>query len=100
MKMQFIDLNKQYQKYKTQIDRRIHKVLDSSKYILGPEVAEVEKELAKYVGVKHALTTASGTDSLVMALMALGIGEGDEVITTPFTFISPAQVISQLGAKP
>lgn len=98
--MQFVDLKRQYQLYKKEIDARIHAVLDSSCYILGPEVTELEQKLAEFVGVKHAICVSSGTDSLLFALMALGVGPGDEVITTPFTWISTAEVVSMLGAKP
>jgi len=98
--MQFIDLKKQYSLHKNEINAEIQKVLDSGQYILGPQVAELEKLLAEYVNVKHCLTVSSGTDSLQIALMALGIGPGDEVITVPFTFISSAQVISLVGATP
>lgn len=98
--MQFIDLKKQYQLHKEEINAAIQEVLDEGQYILGPQVAELEKQLAEYVGVKHCLTVSSGTDSLQIALMALGIGPGDEVITVPFTFISTAEVISLVGATP
>lgn len=98
--MQFVDLQRQYQEYKREIDEAIQRVLDSSCFILGPEVGELEAQLADYVGVKHALCVSSGTDSLLFALMALGVGPGDEVITTPFTFISTAEVIAFLGATP
>jgi len=98
--MEFIDLKTQYQKYKVEIDRQIQEVLDTSQYILGPKVKELEEKLANYVGVKHCITASSGTDTLLMALMALGIGPGDEVITTPFTWISTVEMIVFLGAKP
>ena len=98
--MDFIDLKTQYQRYKPDIDRRIQAVLDHGQYILGPEMVELEVALARYVGVKHCLTVASGTDSLEIALRALGIGSGDEVITVPFTWISSAEVISLVGARP
>jgi len=97
--MEFIDLKTQYLRYKSQIDQAIHKVLDSGQYILGREVQELESELAKYVGVKHCISASSGTDTLLMALMALGIGKGDEVITSPFTFVATIEVIELLGAK-
>ena len=83
-----------------QIRSRIDSVLEHGRYIMGPEVGELEGKLAEYVGVKHAITTASGTDSLEIALRALDIGPGDEVITVPFTWISTAEVIAQVGAKP
>jgi len=99
-KMEFIDLKAQYHRYKEAIDTRIHAVLQHGQYILGPEIQELEKALAQFVGVKHCLTVASGTDSLEIALRALSIGPGDEVITVPFTWISTAEVISLVGAKP
>ncbi len=98
--MQFIDLKTQYQRYRTDIDARMRKVLDHGNYVMGPEIAELEQQLAAYVGVRHALTVASGTDSLEIALRALGIGYGDEVITVPFTWISTAEAVAQVGAKP
>ena len=98
--MDFIDLKTQYERYKPDIDRRIQAVLDHGQYILGPEMVELETALARYVGVKHCLTVASGTDSLEIALRALGIGPGDEVITVPFTWISSAEVILLVGARP
>jgi UDP-2-acetamido-2-deoxy-ribo-hexuluronate aminotransferase len=98
--MQFIDLKQQYLKYQPEIDARIRKVLDHGSFIMGPEIAELEKALADYVGVAHAITCASGTDSLEIALRALGIGPGDEVITVPFTWISSAESIALVGAKP
>jgi len=98
--MEFVDLKIQYQKYKEDIDARIQAVLDHAHFIMGPEVAELEQILANYVGVKHCLTVASGTDSLEIALRALNIGPGDEVITVPFTWISTAEVIGLVGARP
>jgi UDP-2-acetamido-2-deoxy-ribo-hexuluronate aminotransferase len=98
--MQFIDIKKQYQLYKNEIDQAIHEVLDQGNFILGEQVQKVEKQLADYVGVKHCITCASGTDTLMIALMAWGIGPGDEVITVPFTWISTAEVISLVGATP
>jgi len=98
--MQFIDLKQQYLKYQPEIDGRIRKVLDHGNFIMGPEIAELEKNLAAYVGVKHAITCASGTDSLEIALRALGVGPGDEVITVPFTWISSAEAIGLVGARP
>lgn len=100
MKMQFIDLQEQYRRYKAEIDGGIRRVLDHGQYIMGPEIAELEAVLAAYVGVRHAVTVASGTDSLEIALRVLGIGPGDEVITVPFTWISSAEVIGLVGAKP
>lgn len=98
--MQFIDIKKQYQLYKNEIDKAIHEVLDSGHFIMGPQVKTLEEVLADYVGVKHCIAVSSGTDSLLMALMAMGVGSEDEVITVPFTFISTAEVISLIGAKP
>lgn len=98
--MQFIDLQQQYKKYQTSIDARMRAVLAHGHYIMGPEIAELETALAQYVGVKHCITVASGTDSLEIALRALGVGAGDEVITVPFTWISSAEVIGLVGAKP
>ncbi len=100
MKIPFIDLQSQYQNYKSEIDSSIQDVLDSSQYIMGPKVKSFESNLAKYVGVKHAIGCASGTDALLIALMAIGIKAGDEIITSPFTFIASSEVISLLGAIP
>lgn len=100
MSIPFIDLKAQYNALKTSIDSRIHKVLDHGAYVNGPEVVELEQVLAKYVGTKHCLTIANGTDALWVPLMALGIGQGDEVITTAFSFIATAEVIVLAGAKP
>jgi UDP-2-acetamido-2-deoxy-ribo-hexuluronate aminotransferase len=98
--MQFIDLRSQYARYREEIDRRMRAVLDHGQFIMGPEVAELEAALAAYVGSRHCLTVASGTDSLEIALRALGIGPGDEVITVPFTWISSAEVVGLVGARP
>jgi len=98
--MQFIDLAAQQARIKDQIDTNIQTVLSHGKYIMGPEVAEIEKRLSNYVGAKHAVSCASGTDALLMALMALNVGPGDAVFTTPFTFIATAEVIQLLGATP
>ena len=100
MKIPFIDLQAQYQLYKNEIDTAIHNVLDSSQFIMGPSVDELEDNLAKFVDSKHAIACSSGTDALLLALMALGIKAGDEVITSPFSFIATAEVISLLGAVP
>lgn len=98
--MDFIDLKTQQEAIKPELDRRIAAVLAHGQYIMGPEVAELERTLADYVGAKHCVTVASGTEALLIALMALGVGPGDEVITTPFTFIATAEVIVLLGATP
>ncbi|AZS82251.1 DegT/DnrJ/EryC1/StrS family aminotransferase [Achromobacter sp. MY14] len=98
--MQFIDLKKQYQVLRDPINTRIQQVLDHGQYIMGPEVKELEAALQAYTGAKHCVTVASGTEALLMSLMALGIGAGDEVITTSFTFVATAEVIVLLGATP
>jgi UDP-2-acetamido-2-deoxy-ribo-hexuluronate aminotransferase len=98
--MEFIDLKAQYQQNRTAIDERMRRVLEHGHYIMGPEIAELEALLATYVGAKHAITVSSGTTSLEVALRALGVGPGDEVITVPFTWISTAEVIGLVGAKP
>ena len=98
--MDFIDLKQQYARYQTDIDARMRRVLEHGHFIMGPEIAELEATLSSFVGVKHTITAASGTDSLEIALRALGIGHGDEVITVPFTWISTAEVIGLVGAKP
>jgi UDP-2-acetamido-2-deoxy-ribo-hexuluronate aminotransferase len=98
--MEFIDLKTQYARIKQSMDARIHAVLEHGQYILGPEVAELETALRHRVGTKHCISCASGTDALLVALMALGITPGDEVITTPFTFAATVEMIILLGAKP
>ena len=98
--MDFIDLKTQYRRLKPAVDARIGKVLEHGQYILGPEVAELEQNLASYVQSKHCIGVASGTDALLIALMALDIGPGDEVITVPFTFFATAEMIALLGARP
>lgn len=98
--MQFIDLKTQQAAIKEDLDRRLAAVLSHGQYIMGPEVAELEQVLRDYVGVRHCVTVASGTEALLIALMAVGVGPGDEVITTPFTFVATAEVIVLLGAKP
>ena len=100
MKIPFIDLQAQYQEYKSEIDEAIQNVLNSSQYIMGPEVMKLEDGLATYTGSKHAIACSSGTDALLIALMAMDIKPQDEVITTPFTFISTTEVLSLLGAVP
>lgn len=96
----FIDLKTQYLALKSSIDARIQGVLDHGQYIMGPEVKELEEKLAAYVGVKHCITVSSGTEALLIALMALDLKPGDEVITTPFTFAATAEVIVLLGGVP
>lgn len=98
--MQFIDLKAQYESIDDRINKRIKNVLDAGKYIMGPEVFELEEKLASYVGVKHCISCANGTDALQLALMAKGIGPGDVVFTTPFTFFATAEVIALVGATP
>ncbi len=98
--MQFIDLKTRHQLIGDKINARIQQVMDHGQFILGPEVREVEEKLAQYTGSKHCITVSSGTDSLLIALMALGVGAGDEVITVPYTWISTAEVVALLGAKP
>jgi len=96
----FVDLKAQYSALREIIHQRIQKVLDHGQFIMGPEVAELEGRLAAYTGAKHCITCASGTEALLIALMALGIRPGDEVVTTPFTFVATAEMIVLLGARP
>lgn len=98
--MEFIDLKAQYQAIKPDVDAHIQAVLDHAQFILGPEVSALESELARRTGARRCITSASGTDALLIALMALGIGPGDEVITSPFTFIATVEMIALLGARP
>mmetsp|Transcript_10468 Transcript_10468/g.33857 ORF Transcript_10468/g.33857 Transcript_10468/m.33857 type:complete len:355 (+) Transcript_10468:3140-4204(+) len=98
--MQFIDLAAQYKHLKTKIDKRIQTVLDHGNYIMGPEVQELEEKLAAYVGVKHAITCANGTDALTLALMVLNIQEGDAIFCPTFTFFATAEVVAYEGATP
>jgi len=98
--MNFIDLAAQQLRIKDVIDENIADVLRHGQYIMGPEIRELEEKLAAYVGVKHAVGCASGTDALLMALMAYGVGPGDAIFTTPFTFVATAEMISLLGATP
>lgn len=98
--MEFIDLKTQYERLKPQIDAGIAKVLSHGKFILGPEVAELEEKIADYVGAKHCITVANGTDALQIAQMALGVGPGDEVIVPGFSYIATAETVAILGAKP
>ncbi len=96
----FVDLATQQEKMKVSLEQRINAVFAHGKYILGPEVEELEEQLAAYVEVKHCIACASGTDALLIALMALGVGRGDEVITTAFTYVATGEVIARLGAVP
>ncbi len=98
--MQFIDLSAQQKRIRDKIEARINHVLDHGQYIMGPEIKELEEKLAAFVGVKRCISCSSGTDALLIALMALDIGPGDEVITVPYTWISTAEVIALLNAKP
>src|SRR5512136_3168477 len=95
-----VDLTRQYRSLKADIDAAIQNVLDHGQFILGPNVAELEKEMARYHGVSHAVGVASGTDALLLSLRAYGIGAGDEVITSPYTFFATAGAIWNVGATP
>jgi len=98
--MQFIDLAAQQKRIREKIDANISAVLEHGRYIMGPEIGELEKSLGEFCGVKHAVSCASGTDALLMALMAHNVGPGDAILTSPFTFIATAEVIGLLGATP
>lgn len=98
--MQFIDLKAQYRRIEDDVNQRIRAVLEHGQYILGPEVTELEQKLAAYTGAKHCIGVSDGTTALQIALMALGVGPGDEVITTPFTFIATGEMIAIVGATP
>lgn len=100
MNIDFANLQKHYQLYKEEIDTAVHAVMNKCNFIMGEEVLQLEEELARYVGVKHAITCSSGTDALQLSLMTIDIKPGDEVITTPFTFIATAEMIAHLGAIP
>lgn len=95
-----MNLKKQYATIKEEADKKVLEVLSSAQYIMGENVKEFEKEISEYLGIKHSISVGNGTDALVIALKALGIGEGDEVITTPFTFFATAESISFVGATP
>ena len=98
--MQFIDLAAQQGRIRDRVEAKIKDVLSHGKYIMGPEVAEIEKRLADFIGTKHAISCSSGTDALLLALLAEGVGPGDAIFTSPFTFIATAEVISLIGATP
>jgi UDP-2-acetamido-2-deoxy-ribo-hexuluronate aminotransferase len=98
--MEFVDLQAQYRRLKPRIDARIQAVLEHGRFILGPEVKELETRLAARVGARHSIGCASGTDALLLAMMALGVGRGDEVITSPFTFFATGEMTTLLGATP
>jgi UDP-2-acetamido-2-deoxy-ribo-hexuluronate aminotransferase len=100
MTMQFIDLKTQYRRIENEVNQRMKAVLEHGQYVLGPEVKELEQKLAEYVGIKHCIGISDGTTALQVALMALDIGPGDEVITTPFTFIATGEMIALVGATP
>ena len=100
MAIDFIDLKAQQKLIYPALMKRIEQVISHGKYIMGPEIKELEDRLAQYVGVKHAITCSSGTDALLMPLIAYGVGRGDAIFTTPFTFIATAEVIQLLGAIP
>ncbi len=99
MAVPLLDLHRQYEKLKPRMDRAVLEVLEHGRFILGPEVARLEGQVAELCGVKHAIGTASGTDALLIALRAVGVGPGDEVITSDFSFFASAGVIARLGAK-
>ncbi len=99
-KIDFANLQYQYQLYKTEIDEAIHNVLNKSNYIMGEEIATLEKSLVEFTAAKYAISCSSGTDALLLAMMALDIKPGDEIITTPFTFIATAETIALMGAIP
>src|SRR5680860_496671 len=96
--MQFIDLKAQQERIRPQLDEAIKKVLDHGRYIMGPEVGKLESILAEFVGVRHAIACSSGTDALLLPLMAYGVGPGDAIFTTPFTFFASCEVIALTGA--
>ena len=98
--MDFIDLKSQYRRIKPSVDARIARVLEHGAYVMGPEVVELEQALARWCGTEHCVSVASGTDALLISLMALEIGPGDEVITSPFSFFASAEVIALVGATP
>ena len=100
MNIPMVDLKQQYEKYKNEFDMALHAVLDSTQYILGPNVQALEEEVAACLGAEFAVSCGSGTDALHLALLATGIGQGDEVITSPFTFIATAEAIAYVGARP
>ena len=100
MKIDFANLQLQYQKYQADIDLRIQEVLNKSNYIMGQEITELEEQFQKFTGAQYAISCSSGTDALLLAMMALDIKPGDEIITSPFTFISTAETIAFMKAKP
>jgi UDP-2-acetamido-2-deoxy-ribo-hexuluronate aminotransferase len=98
--MDFIDLKTQYRRIKPAVDARIARVLEHGAYVMGPEITELEHALADYCGTQHCVTVASGSDALLIALLALEVGPGDEVVTVPFTFFATAEMIALIGARP
>lgn len=100
MKIPMTDLKREYQSIKPELDAAMQSVIDDTSFILGPQVKSFEEKLAEYLGVKFCVGVASGTDALALSLLALGIKSGDEVITTPFTFIATAEAVSRAGARP
>ena len=98
MNIDFANLQLQYQNYKDEIDQSIHAVLNKSNFIMGDEIQELEKILQVFTGAKNAITCSSGTDALLLAMMAIDIHPGDEIITTPFTFVSTSETISLIHA--
>ena len=100
MSVPFFDIKRQMAAIRPEIDKQISETLDSGAFILGPKVSELEKHSAEYLGVKHAIGVASGTDALMLALKSFDFGPGDEIITTPFTFVATAEAIAYCGATP
>jgi dTDP-4-amino-4,6-dideoxygalactose transaminase len=100
MQIQLINLKKQYETIKEELEKNVTEVLSGAQYIMGKNVKEFEKEFSEYLGVKNSISVGNGTDALIIALKALGISEGDEVITTPWTFFATAESISFVGATP
>src|SRR5262249_9340323 len=100
LKMDFVDLKTQYKNLQAVIDARVRAVIEHGQFIMGPEVGELERKLAARIGSRFCIGCASGTDALLIALMALGVGPGDDVVTTPFTFVAAAETIALLGARP
>ena len=98
-KIDFIDLKAQQRRIRASLEQRIKKVMDHGAYIMGPEIGELEKQLANYVGINHCVVCGSGTDALLMPLMAYDIKPGDVIFTSPFTFIATAEVVALLGAS-
>ena len=92
MQTPFIDLKTQYNSNKDKIDKAIHRVLDHGQYIMGPEVSELEQKLSEFIGTKHAIACSSGTDALILPLMALNLSKNDAIFTTPFTFSQPLKL--------